>query len=93
MIELVEVVKNGDKVDHVKVKIVKNFEGKLKGYIHWVTKDHSVNAEVRVYNYLFSVPELPKEGWLEKINPESLIVKNDAKLWKTLENSNEDSRF
>ena len=75
------------------MRIVKDFEGKLKGYIHWVSKEHSINAEVRLYNYLFTVPELPKEGWIEKINPESLIVKNEAKLWKSLKNSNEKSRF
>lgn len=53
---------NGE-LDYVKVKAVPEYKGeKLKGYIHWVSKNHSVDAIVRVYNYLFTV-EKPDDNW------------------------------
>jgi glutaminyl-tRNA synthetase len=59
IVELVEIVKNDDgSLNHVKVKILPNYAQKLKGYIHWVSKDHSVDAIVRLYNYLFKVKEV-----------------------------------
>lgn len=49
---------------------------KVKGTIHWVSVDHAKDAEVRLYEHLFTeedpedVPE--GESWLTNINPESL---------------------
>ncbi|EHA16708.1 glutamine--tRNA ligase/YqeY domain fusion protein [Halomonas sp. HAL1] len=56
----------------------KNPEGrKVKGVIHWVSADHGLPVEVRLYDNLFTVeqPDRDKEvDFLEHLNPESLVV-------------------
>ncbi len=56
----------------------KNPEGrKVKGVIHWVSADHGIPMEVRLYDNLFIVeqPDRDKDvDFLEHLNPESLIV-------------------
>ncbi len=50
---------------------------RVKGTIHWVSASHSVEAEVRLYDRLFTEerPDSVKDrDWLELINPESLKV-------------------
>jgi glutaminyl-tRNA synthetase len=50
---------------------------KVKATIHWVSAAHAVDAEVRLYNPLFT-SETPTG--IEDLNPESLEVLSDAKL-------------
>ncbi|GHA38809.1 glutamine--tRNA ligase [Salinimicrobium marinum] len=48
---------------------------KVKGTLHWVSAKHAIEAEVRLYDRLFTVesPDADKEkDYLEYINPESL---------------------
>ncbi|NYS78743.1 MULTISPECIES: glutamine--tRNA ligase/YqeY domain fusion protein [Halomonadaceae] len=56
----------------------KNPEGrKVKGVIHWVSADHGLPVEVRLYDNLFTVeqPDRDKDvDFLEHLNPESLVV-------------------
>lgn len=56
----------------------KNPEGrKVKGVIHWVSEEHAVPAEVRLYENLFTDPNPDGKkdvNFLEHINPESLEV-------------------
>jgi glutaminyl-tRNA synthetase len=56
---------------------------KVKGVIHWVSAQHAVDAEVRVYDVLFKQEDptdIPEDrDWKEFINPEALVVKQ-AKL-------------
>ncbi|WP_309386310.1 glutamine--tRNA ligase/YqeY domain fusion protein [Cerasicoccus frondis] len=56
----------------------KNPEGrKVKGVIHWVSAQHAVAAEVRLYDRLFTEekPEADKErSYMEFLNPDSLQV-------------------
>ena len=50
---------------------------KVKGTIHWVSAEHGVPAEVRLYDRLFSVPNPLAEkerDFLEFLNPESLSI-------------------
>ena len=52
---------------------------RVKGVIHWVSAEHAVEAEVRLYNPLFKTedPYDTSEGqtsWQDNLNPESLIV-------------------
>jgi glutaminyl-tRNA synthetase len=48
---------------------------KVKGTIHWVSAAHAVDAEVRLYDRLFSVPEPDAGGDFKAfINPASLEV-------------------
>jgi glutaminyl-tRNA synthetase len=58
---------------------------KVKGVIHWVSANHAIDAEVRLYDRLFSV-ENPgaEEDWLSKINPNSLEIIANAKLEPSL---------
>ena len=57
---------------------------KVKSTLHWVSAQHAVNAEVRLYDPLFSVenPMAPSNGasWLETLNPESLRVLSDCPI-------------
>ncbi len=46
---------------------------KIKGTIHWVSAPQAIEAEVRLYDRLFTVPEPDAEGDFKKfINPRSL---------------------
>jgi glutaminyl-tRNA synthetase len=48
---------------------------KVKGTIHWVSAPHAVDAEIRLYDRLFTVPEPDAEGDFKKhLNPHSLEV-------------------
>jgi glutaminyl-tRNA synthetase len=48
---------------------------KVKGTIHWVSAAQAINAEVRLYDRLFSVPEPDASGDFKSfINPNSLEV-------------------
>ena len=48
---------------------------KVKGTIHWVSAEHAVDAEVRLYDRLFTEPEPEATGdFLECLNADSLKV-------------------
>lgn len=57
---------------------------KVKATIHWVSASHAVDAEVRLYDRLFTEenPDGMEEGktFLDCINPEALVVKKGCKL-------------
>ena len=57
---------------------------KVKGTIHWVSAEHAIDAEVRLFDRLFSKenPEEVEEGqtFLDNINPDSLQVLQHCKL-------------
>src|SRR6059058_813433 len=48
---------------------------KIKGTVHWVSAAHAIDAEVRLYDRLFTVPEPDASGDFKSfINPNSLEV-------------------
>ncbi|WP_319764764.1 glutamine--tRNA ligase/YqeY domain fusion protein [Maridesulfovibrio sp.] len=61
---------------------------KVKGTIHWVSVDHAVEAEVRLYNHLFTKenPMDNKDGsdFKDHINPESLEVRPHCYVERSL---------
>jgi glutaminyl-tRNA synthetase len=61
---------------------------KVKGTIHWVSADHCVRAEVRLYDRLLLVESLAEvaegEDWKAQLNPDSLTVLNDCCLEPSL---------
>ena len=63
---------------------------KVKGTIHWVSANHAVDAEVRLFDRLFAVeaPEECKEGktFLDNLNPNSLQVLQNCKMEPALAN-------
>src|SRR5262245_24870530 len=67
---------------------------RVRGTIHWVSAAHAVDAEVRLYDTLFSVPK-PDEADDPKtvMNPGSLEVLTTAKLEPALRDVASESRF
>ncbi len=59
---------------------------RVKGTIHWVSARHALDAEVRLYDRLFSDPAPGTGGadFREQLNPESLEVITDAKVEPSL---------
>jgi glutaminyl-tRNA synthetase len=56
---------------------------KVKGTLHWVSADHAVDAEVRLFDHLFTVPDPLGEGGEEYgkfLNPSSLEVLKGCKM-------------
>jgi glutaminyl-tRNA synthetase len=55
---------------------------KVKATIHWLSAAHAIKAEVRLYDHLFTIPDLgaigEDEDFLNYINPDSLQVVSDA---------------
>ena len=54
---------------------------KVKGTIHWVSAEHAINANVNLYDRLFTHPNpAATDNFIEHLNPESLTVLNNCKL-------------
>ena len=70
---------------------------KVKSTIHWVSAQHAVDAEVRIYENLFTKENLAdvEEGKdvLDYLNPNSLEVIANAKLEPSLANAAPGSRY
>jgi glutaminyl-tRNA synthetase len=63
---------------------------KIKGTIHWVSAAHAIDAEVRLYKTLFTVPEPDAaEDFRTMLNPDSLEVIT-AKVEPTLKGAETD---
>ncbi|HKQ37888.1 MAG TPA: glutamine--tRNA ligase/YqeY domain fusion protein, partial [Verrucomicrobiae bacterium] len=67
---------------------------KVKGTIHWVSASHAIDAEVRLYDRLFTVPEPDADGGDFKrfLNPNSLETIT-AKLEPSLREPNPKARY
>jgi glutaminyl-tRNA synthetase len=69
---------------------------KVQGTIHWVSAKHALDAEVRLYDHLFKVPdpEDVPEGvdYKTNMNPESLVVLKSCKLEPSLETAEPGTR-
>ncbi len=69
---------------------------KVKGTIHWVSAEHAVPAEVRLYDRLFSEPDpTGHEGrdFKEFLNPDSLHVIKTAYVEPSLKEAQPGDRF
>jgi glutaminyl-tRNA synthetase len=70
---------------------------KVKSTIHWVSAAHAVDAEVRVYDKLFSKenPDQvePGQDFTANLNPLSLEVISDAKVEPSLADAATESRY
>ena len=70
---------------------------KVKATLHWVSAAHAVDAEVRLYDYLFSKenPDETEEGkdYRSNLNPNSLEILNSAKLEPSLSAARPGSRY
>ena len=68
---------------------------KVKGVIHWVPADESIEVEVRLYDRLFSheAPDSADGDYRDFINPESLQVLNGCKAEPSLIDAVAEERF
>jgi|CXWL01.1.fsa_nt_gi glutaminyl-tRNA synthetase len=70
-----------------------NADKKVKGTIHWVSATKCIDAEVRLYDRLFTVPEpAAEEDFLKVVNPKSLEVVT-AKLEASLASAKPEDRY
>lgn len=62
---------------------------KVRGTIHWVDVNNCAEAEIRLYDNLFTVPDpdVGDRNFLDFINPHSLDVLTGCKVEKSLENA------
>ena len=70
---------------------------KVRGTIHWVSAEHALDAEVRVYDRLFNDPEPDSNqhdrDWKEFLNPESIEILDNAKLEPSLSKAKAGDQF
>ena len=69
---------------------------KVKGTIHWVSAQHAVNAEVRLYDRLFNVPNPDGDKDVEFIghlNPDSLDILKNSMVEPYLNDAKPGERF
>jgi glutaminyl-tRNA synthetase len=67
---------------------------KVKGVIHWVSEQHAIDAEIRLYDRLFKLanPE-SEENFLDALNPDSLETLTGCKVEASLAASQSGDRF
>lgn len=55
---------------------------KVKGTIHWVSADHAIQVETRLYNQLFTLADFNDiedgKDYKDYLNPESVVVKTNC---------------
>lgn len=70
---------------------------KVRGTIHWVSAAHAVEAEIRLYDHLFTKPDPGDvdqgEDFTANLNPTSLEILTACKLEPTLQDSPPGSRY
>ena len=68
---------------------------KIKATIHWVNAADCLDAEIRLYDRLFTTeqPDLADCNYLDFINPDSLTVIKDAKVEASLKDTAPSDRF
>lgn len=70
---------------------------KVQGTIHWVSAEHALNAEIRLYDRLFTKenPDDPQDqaDFKTYLNPQSLEVLTECKLEPALKNAKPEDRF
>jgi len=72
---------------------------KVKGTLHWVSAEHALDAEVRLYGPLFLEPETDSTGEGDdmdarrEINPDSLKVLTACKVEPSLKGAAPESRY
>jgi len=67
---------------------------KVKATLHWVSASHAVDAEVRVYDRLFTHEDpAATENYLDHVNPASLEVIRAAKVEPSLANAPAGARY
>lgn len=70
---------------------------RVRGTLHWVSAEQAVDAEVRLYDSLFTErePENAAEGtdWIQFLNPNSLEILENCKVEPNLLDAEPESRY
>ena len=66
---------------------------KVKSTIHWVDAKTAVDAEVRLYDRLFTVPDPEAGDYIDELNHDSLIVRKGCKVEPWLANVKKNESF
>ena len=66
---------------------------KVKGTLHWISANHCIDAEVRLYDYMMEDEEYDKTNFLEKLNPESKVVLKNCKVEPSMNEFKAGDRF
>ena len=70
---------------------------KVKSTIHWVSAEHAVSAEVRLYDHLFSEPDpsviARDEDWTRHLNPNALETLSECFLERSLGEATSGERY
>lgn len=68
---------------------------KVKGTIHWVSAAHALDAEVRLYDTLFTVPnpDDDEKDYKENLNPNSLEVLTSSKIEPSVKTAAPGTRY
>lgn len=101
-----EVIKNPDTGEIVELRCTYDPETrggsaqdgrKVKGTLHWLSAEHAIDAEVRLYDRLYTreAPDVPEEGksFIDYLNPESEIRLTGCKVEPGLARAAPGSRF
>ncbi len=70
---------------------------KVKATLHWVSSAHALEAEVRLFDHLFLIPDpdevLEGQDFKANLNPKSLEVLNSCKLEPSLKNAKPKDKY
>lgn len=99
-VKLVKVIKDQDgKIQKVQVEAVDKPESKVKGVIHWVSKEHSLPCLVNQYEVLFLAENVIEAAGKQNvditklINPDNLKRRPNARIWDLHKNVKPFDRF
>jgi glutaminyl-tRNA synthetase len=97
-----DVIKEGDEIKELICRVDPDSRGgnapdgrRVKGTLHWVSAKHAVDAEVRLYDKLFTVENpLGEEGpFADYLNPNSLESRKGCKVEPAVMELTEGDRF
>ncbi len=67
---------------------------KVKGTIHWVSAQHAINANINLYDRLFTHPNPGgTDNFIEHLNPESLVQLQGCKLEPSLAEAKNETHY
>jgi glutaminyl-tRNA synthetase len=70
---------------------------KVKSTIHWVSAEHSIPAEIRLYDHLFTTPEpddVPEgQDWKATLSSKSIEILSGARLERSLASATVSEKF
>lgn len=66
---------------------------KVKGTIHWISKEHAQDCEIRLYDRLFNVEDPGRGDLEESLNPDSLTIVKNCKVEPDLKDAAINSQF